>query len=386
MKKILLYGWYNSCNLGDDAILLIVYDYLKSKNIDCDIISNNSDENYFNIKDEYNFNFIRNPLDINIDVENKYLKKIIKIFNLIFMFILKKNNTLTKYNSIIFIGGGYINGIWILELVKVFFITILARSIGKRVLFTGQTIGPFNGLISKVLAKKFLKKSDLILVREKFSFELLNKLRLKNIKVSSDDIYLYSKKLCTSNSDDYIIINLKEFPNYDLNMMDKFIKLLLLINKKLNYKLIFIPFGINKGPKDLRYINIYMKKLKENNISSELYIPNNLDELFNKFNNAKLTLGMAYHSITISLFTNTPAYSIYKGNYYKNKILGVLSHYNLEKNSLDFENIDDNKLKAFANYIISTYNNEKYLSNIKNKTEYLKKLCEKNWKNIINKI
>ena len=28
MKNTLLYGWYNSCNLGDDAIFLIVADYL----------------------------------------------------------------------------------------------------------------------------------------------------------------------------------------------------------------------------------------------------------------------------------------------------------------------------------------------------------------------
>jgi polysaccharide pyruvyl transferase WcaK-like protein len=385
MKKVLLYGWYNSSNLGDDAILLIVYDYLRSKNIDCDIISSDNGKNYFNIRDKYNFSYIKDPLSITKVIKNKYLRRILKLYNFVHIILVKDKNVLEDYDSIIFIGGGYVNDIWIRELIRIFFIITLAKISNKKVIFTGQTIGPFDKFISKSLAKKFLKKSDLILVREKFSLKLLNELKLKNVKISSDDIYLYNKEI-SNNSGDYIIINLKEFPGYDINIMDKFIKLLVLINKKLNYKLVFIPFGINDGPKDLKYINMYMKKLKEHNILSELYITDNLDNLFNEFANARLTLGMAYHSVTISLFTNTPAYSIYRGDYYKNKILGVLSHYELESNALNFENIDDGKLVSFANYIISTHNNEEYLTNIKNKTENLKKLCNKNWESIINKI
>lgn len=375
MKKVLLYGCYNGDNLGDDLILEAVYGYLNKNNIDISIFCTNPEgKNYFNLKNKYH---IVGQVD---KTGNDLLAKVKHKVSVLKQYIHKRNK---QYDCIIFVGGGYINGIFGLKnLIKIYLLTRSFKKYNKKIFFTGQTVGPFKNRISEKLTKNIYKSANKIIVREKYSKKILDEWKLNNVLVG-DDAYLLKQKnneeKCLSNS---IIINVKDFKGYE-RWENKYIEIIKEVVKNGENKVYFIPFRSDVNSKEYKTNLKLAEQLKKYHINSEIFVPFTIQELLEIYSESKFVIGTAYHSIVLALLSNKEPYSFYAGEYYERKIKGVLSLYGLEeKNCANFE------INEQVNSMIKKIGINKLGKNtsIKNRTNQIKGKLYKTWDEIIKEI
>lgn len=363
MKKVLLYGWYNADNLGDDFMLETTYEFLENKGIEVSIFEREGEKNYFEMHKKYNkidF-FLYHKIK-----SNRFINKFIKLFKMLsFNFTNKDCKSLQEFDSIIFIGGGYINSVFSFkEIINIYLLNRKFRKLGKSIFYTGQTVGPFKNIIIQKIAQNLYKNATKIVVREKYSYELLNNLSIKN-KLVGDDAYLYKKQYSNTSMGNYMIVNVKDFKGYE-GIKKTYFGMIQNIAKELHYSVICIPFRSDKQSKEYENNLELCENLIQNNIDAQLIIPKSIEELEQLYVNSNFTIGSAYHSIVLSLLFCKEAYSVYVGKYYEIKIKGILGMYGLEEtNCIDITKDDT---KKFIQYIIEK-----------------QKFCDKNYNIITNR-
>ncbi len=367
MKKVLLYGWYSADNLGDDFMLETTYQFLKKNDVEVKILQKKDDKNYFI---DYQNDYEKIEYFLYKDYsKNKIINKLIKLTKLTRFAIHSKY--FKSFDSIIFIGGGYVNGVFnFMELINMY---LLSKKF-KNVYFTGQTVGPFKNKIESKIAKKIYSKGKRIFVREIFSDKILNEYNIKH-EIVADDAFLFDEKnkkyeIYSNNSKEknYILINLKDFSGYE-QAQNKFFTIIKNLATKLNYDIKCIPFRSNKDSKEYKNHIELVKYLKENNINASICIPKNIAELKKLYDESSFVIGTAYHSVTLALLFNKIPYSAYIGEYYKMKIQGILSFYNLEKSNC-FDILNENE-EVICNKIIKDKKDNTNIANI------TKQLCNK---------
>lgn len=383
-KSILIYGCYDSMNLGDDAMMIGINKFLKL---------NNKDVIYYNFKNE-KYNYFNDDLG-KVKYYNRKVPKykendirVIKLIKKIIHYIIEiilPNKELQRCNKVIFMGGGYINSLWSSESKRILHLALVARRNKCKVYFTGQTSGPYNNIIDKICAKLLYNLGEKVIVRETTSFNLLNDYKIKSLTLGVDDFYLYNDDKKPSylkeKINKYFILNVKNFYNYEEGM-NKCVYLAEELYKKTGYTIAIVPFGKGIRQQDFEFSKKISSYLNAKEIKNIIVDINNFNDLIYIFSNTEFTLGMAYHSLVISLFFNKPAIGLYNGEYYKSKITGILEHYNLEENAYNFNYINNDNLKTIVNDIISKINNFNY-ANVKNKTEEMKDICNKTWNDIL---
>lgn len=381
MNKILIYGCYDSFNLGDDAMMVSIKRYLEKNNKEVFFYTSmNERHNYF----EKNLDKVEY---VNYDIYSKYKNIILKKIDLGLKYIksiLFKNTYIEKYDSIIFMGGGYINSLWPNHIKKALYISLLAKRNKCKLYFTGQTVGPYKSWIDKIKAKLIYSMGNRVIVREKFSKNLMNELSVKNCIYGVDDFYLYDfiEKNERIIDEKYFILNIKDFFGYEEGI-EKCFKLAEELQKITNYKIILLPFGKGKSHNDYKISQKLSERLKKNNISNSIFDISDMNEIGNLFKNAEFTLGMAYHSIVMSLYFNTVAIGIYNGGYYNNKILGILNHYKLEQFCYDFKELYNRDIHEISKEILQKVKKSNKIE-IKEITENMKKKSKDEWKKIVN--
>lgn len=382
-KSILIYGWYDSMNLGDDAMMITINNFLKS---------NNKNVVYYNFKDKKHNYFKEDLGDIKYYNRKipKYMPNEIRVFKgikkLVYWIkqIIFPDKELQKCDKVVFMGGGYINSIWSAELRNILHFSLVAKRNKCKIYFTGQTAGPYNNIFDKLFSKLLYNLGENVTVREKSSFCLLSKYNIKSLKLGADDFYLCkdNNKSTSNNEDKYFILTIKNFLNYE-HGIEKCVCLAEEIYKQTGYTIALVPFGKGIRPEDFETSKQISNKLNNKKIKNIVVDINNFKQLESVFSNCEFTLGMAYHSLVISLFFNKPAIGLYNGKYYKSKITGILKHYDIEENSYDFEDVNNGNLNDIVKEIIAKVNNFDYIKS-KNTTEDMKSICNKTWIEIIN--
>ena len=372
MKKVLVYGAYDLDNLGDDYMMYQIDNVLKKnqiKPIYLDIAK--KPINYFNISDNEKFNF---------PIYTKYKNKTIKLKEVIKWYFDKKN--IEEISALIFMGGGYTNEKF--GLAKIINMLILAKKFkkgNKKIYFTGQTVGPVNSKLYQFFLKKVYKCGDEIIVREKYSHEYLNSLKLKN-KLVGDDAYLTENYESEQIKKDKIIFNYKDFSGYE-EYKERYFKFLLEIAVKSNKEVWVIPFRSSENTKEYKVNYELYQYLCENNVKAKFTVERNIENFKNIFKTSTLVVGTAYHSIVLGLLFGNKVYSAYLGNFYKMKIKGILDWYGLsDTNCIDIKKIDDNK-----NIIVrQILNNSMDIEKNKEITKELTEKVKNAWGDLVKKI
>ena len=328
MKKVLIYGSYNHNNLGDDLMMHLINNLLNDNEIDTYYFKSNKISNCFND----NYKYIENPY-YDIDYKQKKIKRYYKLI---------KWNEIEKYDAIIFMGGGYTSeNFGIKNLFKIYLLCKKSKRKKVNIFFTGQTIGPVKTLLYRLLVKRIYKLADLIYVREKYSMEYLNRNGIKG-KLTGDDAFIAYPKLQEIQENNYLIYNYKSFNNYKTFQSDYF-KLLLRIAKKNKQPIKIVSFRIDVESEEYKENLKLHNYLKNNNIDSEFIFLNSAEKIYNLFKNCYGVIGTAYHCITIGLICGKRVIGGYNGEYYKNKMKGILSWYKIENNCLyDISQIGNN--------------------------------------------
>jgi len=245
-------------------------------------------------------------------------------------------NLCKNVNVIHYIGGGYLNENWpeyiIGEAVELYFIKKMNPNV--KIIATGQSIGPFKSHLYFSMLRKFIQFLDTIYVREPFSLHLLKKVNFERVVLGFDDVILLYKRLLSIRK-----MSVKKYPKAGINLKNfrdhnKFYlklkgEIFHLIESLIEdgYELNMFCFGRNPGPDDYKIAKIMgidLSKIKVHNPY------NDLRSFMESLLNSDVNFGFAYHFTVLSLIMSIPVFSYYLGEYYKQKILGILKVYSLE--------------------------------------------------------
>lgn len=368
MKKVLIYGLYDWNNLGDDIMMYAIRNKLQLNNIQPYFISGHHD-NYFNEKYVY-----ENKLQTDKISKNKLLNSFLKFWQ-----VLTFNPTKEKYDSIIFMGGGYINRSIGSGYGKLIYIYILKKKFSKKnIFFTGQTVGPINNKIDNFLIKHIYKNAK-VYVREKYSQDLLNSLNVKN-KLCGDDAFLLNTDLINNNkTKKYFVVNFKIFFGYE-NLFDNFYEMILKVAKEKKLSIVLIPFR-NKEQYEEYRIHLKLKeKLEKEKINVSVFEFRDVNKLLECISNSEFMIGTAYHFLTLGILLKKRIYTGYIGEYYKTKIEGVIKLNNYD-DAICYD-LTNAKFIEMTNNIL----NFKNKINLKNSVNSIVKNVNIEWNNIIDNI
>lgn len=176
-KKVVISGYYGFDNFGDDAILSVLCEKLKSLSADITVISANPQKT---AKD-----FLVNSVK-NFDLPN----------------LLK---TISDSEILISGGGSLLQDVTSLKsLLYYSFVLFSALVMRKDVIIFAQGIGPLNRRISKLLVKSILQHAKFVSVRDEKSQALLADWNI-NAKLVNDPVFFIvnsgnSKEFCHRSS------------------------------------------------------------------------------------------------------------------------------------------------------------------------------------------
>lgn len=270
MEKILIGGYFGFGNIGDEAILLSEIEFLKKEGYKVIILTK------------------RGIKLFNEECINRY--------NFFKIFKIRK-----EFKYFILGGGGIFQDKTSLRsLLYYIFLIFFMKFLKKRVILLNVGIGPIKRKISKNLLSISLKKSDLIIFRDKYSYEYFNDLKNKFLSTDSSFTFSYTKR----DSIDKILISLRKF---DLLNLEKFKKFIQILKDKLKKNLEFIVFSRDEIEL-AKYLNL-----------KYFYSDNPLD-ILDYIGKCNFLIGTRYHSIIFSIITNTP----FVGLIYDIKVLNLI--------------------------------------------------------------
>ena len=337
MKKILLFGAYSDNNLGDDLILLLVNRLINRKQAMPLVLNRYGMNDFFT----NNYNFVDNSI-YNPELNNKKLKRMLKI----------KAEKIEKTDALFFLGGGYSNEKFgIMNLIKM---NIVVKKYSKEkvpIYFFGQTIGPSKSKMGYKILKNIYSKGKNVYVREKYSINFFEK--DITTELVGDDAYLayedFDKNRATKEN---IIVNMKDFANNDEYYND-YLNMIINISKKTNNEIHIVPFRNDKNSREYKLNYKLYCDLNKKEIKCKFGAIKTYKDLINEFSSAITVIGSAYHSVVLGLIAGANVYGIYNGEYFKQKIKGVLNLYDMsENNTISFKNLSDES-EQFINEIIT---------------------------------
>ena len=286
-------------------------------------------------------------------------------------------------------GGGYFNHLWNNSLwrssmlQKIIAPILVANQQNKKIVFTGNGIGPFEQ--SEEFFNYFFNylKAPVIAVRDRmYSSVYLKRIGYTEDKINfiPDDLYIINSKIInlplkqTLNLDGrkYIILELY----YSLEELEMYMDNIKEFSKQMfeKYKLsiVFVPFDFDRGgmwqgellSKELK--NFYLYDL--NNVG---YLP--IQDLIQLIKGSELVVCSRYHALVLSIGNAVPVVNTIKKvcddhRYYLNKNYGLLEY--------AFENINFDELKFLKIDFLQTL--EFISNNFKEIIDYQKTIFESN--------
>lgn len=188
MKKLLLVGYFGFDNLGDELLLISLLDFIKC-----------------------NFRDIEPVVLYRKDLPSVYGADVIPRRRLL--------SGIIKSDGICFSGGSIIQDVTsIRSLLYYLGIVLIASLIGRPVIMISQGFGPIRTWIGKKLIR-ILNLVHSISVRDRDSFEFLNKSRIKSPRIyEGSDLVLFLNidnfKIKDSSKNIDVIISIRESPNF----------------------------------------------------------------------------------------------------------------------------------------------------------------------------
>ncbi len=180
-KKVAVSGYYGFKNFGDELILSILIDNLKSQNADVTV---------FSVDPEY--------------TSKTYGVKSVKSFDLVAVF-----KTLLGCDVLISGGGSLFQDATSLKSVLYYALVLgLAQFFCKKTVVFAQGVGPLYNPISRFLVRNLFKRADYVSVRDENSLSLLEKWGVK-AELICDPVY--SLNLPNSEKENALGVQLRSF-------------------------------------------------------------------------------------------------------------------------------------------------------------------------------
>lgn len=411
-KKILVVGGYGYNNVGDEAQLNATIKILKEKFPDymIKILTPNELYTYF-----YHNKCLVGvaPRVAFYDQGTHWLYSrtdnfIVKIHFLLRSFLIYLNSFLVRADlptffisakkamlleeiktsdMIYFEGGGYLTGKTLSRLLDGIFFIKIGKVFKVDSFLSGQTIGVWNGIFNKILAKWGLKEANIITVRDpEDSIEALKEIGLagENIYYTHDDA-LFCEKVDTNLERRRLLdlgIQLEDLEKGYLTfhmhywglkskkekeiLLEKMDKIIEKIREKTDKKIVLLSMT----PSDEETINDYKERFSKYNICSLNY-DYDFKSIRSVIANSEICITMKHHPIIFAVGEYIPVISMALSDYYLHKNAGALKLVKLEKYNLDLSK--DDYLEVFENlFDYISKNKEEILRNLDKEFENLK--------------
>lgn len=267
-KKVVLSGYFGFDNFGDEAILYVLLDKLKSLGHSVIVLSSNPEKT----TKIYNTASVKNFDIINL------IKTIVG-------------------SDILFSGGGSL-----LQDVTSFkslfyysMVIFLALCFHKKVVIFAQGIGPLNKSLSKFIVKNLLKHASYISVRDENSLELLKSWNI-NAELVNDPVF--SLPVPSRSLSGKVGIQLRDFSTMNYFLLKKLAKYIV---KEFSDKKIEI-FVFQKSL-DEAVCTTFKKILKSLKPDSETEIISNLNrkDMIDRISDLEYMIAMRFHALIIAL-------------------------------------------------------------------------------------
>lgn len=250
-----------------------------------------------------------------------------------------------KSTSVVWLsGGGYITDKGKFECRCCLLTAIFALCMGKKVILTGQGIGPINSGLTKTLLRVVTKRSTYVSVRD----NVRSQEYLANLTKGKVDIHMTGDDATSLrwNTPKDNFNNLENTENAKIAIHFR-ISPFTENSEKLKRKLSeFTNTVIDKGWKPVFFIftsqkqweHDLLKDLLHNVAPSayEIYSSDDPREVKSKISECQIAIGVAYHFIVFCLCTGIPVIALYGGEYYRYKISGILKQFSQEKWMIEF--------------------------------------------------
>lgn len=316
--KILITGYFDAGNYGDDIMLLETIEYLKSNNIDYNVL-------FLNYKRDDEIIDKTKILDFSIYSNTKKKIQFFKIIN--------------DFSAFFWVGGTCFTNT---EGNGCFSYMLISKLRGLKIGYLGIGVNYITDKKRLFKTRYLLKNSDFVNLRDEKSLFNIKKMKIDNdnIKVFSDIFYLSLNKIKNAIDEKYILISLREISNIcDEDTVNHILDSILNVIKKnyYYYKIRILPldnqidFNINK-----KLFNM----LKNLNLNVELEKNLTIYEKTNLIKNSFLNITGRLHSACISEFLNKKVVVIN----YNEKISIFLKEINCENHSIDINNMSSELL------------------------------------------
>lgn len=344
-KRIALLGAIANPNIGDEAILFSNLQNIKKMyGANCKVFIFTKDASYTAIYSSENMHII--PVD--------YLHKITVESNYDILKIKKKHEMLLNYNAVksvkefdvsfeaihsIFkeidilhiIGGGYLNSLWPDMLYEVLTAVRLAKLYNKGYIMTGISCFPIKKEDREIVSEIY-KDAIFIDCRDN-TLELLQLSDHTNYQISVDDAIYLETPFSNNSHSNYANIVLHDWHHYTDTILNKIqSELIKFIQQCIESKIVdsINILGFSEGD-----LNLWKEFDLPKDISKNIYFQNCINENCMKakhiIQNARFNVSSRYHAAVFSLSSNTPIFSIYYDEYYKNKIESLHKLYHSEE-------------------------------------------------------
>ncbi len=356
--SIVVCGNYGANNLGDEAILGGILTVLK-KNFpaaDYSIMSADPEKTLKHCHQSQISGFL--PADLKFTVVGMIpsgVRTFLKTaFNLNHW---KKFRTtchaIKKADLFVLGGGGLFNDeqpksvwIWFLQVLPAIFFK-------KNIYCLGQSVGPLKTFAGKTMTRFVMKRAKLIVVRDHFSQELLNKLEIKNVHLLPDLVFAlkinpqlnFVKTSFYQYSDHpYVVLSLRQWKISAKKNETNFQNLAAWIDWLYKYKKIktvMIPFQQLSGQDDdtVTFKQIVGKLYNSEAAEIKTY-SGDLLKILQLIKNARAVVGMRLHSLIFATIVNTP----FLGLSYSQKVKAFLKSLENENYLFDWVNFSTGNL------------------------------------------
>lgn len=267
-KKVVISGYYGFDNFGDDAILYVLCEKLKTLNAQITVLSANPQKT----SEVYDVNAVKN-FDIG---------KVIR--------------TLSKSDVLISGGGSLLQDVTsVKSLFYYSFVILIALILKKDVIIFAQGIGPLNKNISQFLVKFLLRKVKFVSVRDERSLNLLRNWGI-DAKLANDPVF--SVKVAEVPKNFALGVQLRDF----ITMNDKFLEslaenvLAFFPNRKI--ELFVFQKSLDEAVSK-KFINIL--KSQKSDVEVEIIYYENKNEIFKRISQLNYMIAMRFHAVIAAI-------------------------------------------------------------------------------------
>ncbi len=222
--------------------------------------------------------------------------------------------------------------------------TLLARTLGKKVLFSGQGVGPLESPLGRAFAREAFRRAELVTVREKESLLTLRKLGVdgSHISCTGDDAHdLPIDPNATASARERLLrlfdpapkiiaaVNVRwaSYAQTADGSLKEPLDVCRLLSEVPGMGIVFVPMLTDCEEEIASYHRMVKELHGRIPACVAPYQPLKPEEIKTSLAAVDLAVGYSYHFLVFALSSCVPALGVYETAYYKQKLEGVMERY-----------------------------------------------------------